>query len=404
MGCIYKRKTKIKDKLTGEVLRVVEGDTWWIKFYQHGRPHQESSRSEKMEDARRLLKLREGEIAEGKVPGITFNKVRFNELAEDLLSDYRVNGRKSLDRAQHSVKHLKDFFEGLRAPEITTPRIRRYIEARLEEGAENGTINRELAALKRMLNIGAQQTPPRVDRVPFIPMLKENNVRKGFFEHGDFLALRNVLPGHLKGFVTFGYKTGWRKAEIETLTWAQVDLDQGIVRLEPGDTKNDDARTVYLDNELVKVFKSQREKRKSQKQILPYVFPNEEGTDRIRDFRGAWKRACIEAMIGKRLFHDFRRTAVRNMVRAGIPERVAMMISGHKTRTVFDRYNIVNADDLKQAASKQEAYLQSQMVTKTVTITDFSKKAASTGSRKPFDYQDGAREGTRTPTELPTGS
>ena len=74
----------------------------------------------------------------------------------------------------------------------------------------NATINRELAALKRMLNLGAVQTPPRVDRLPFIPMLKENNTRKGFFEHGDYLALRDTLPEHLKGFVTFAYKTGWR--------------------------------------------------------------------------------------------------------------------------------------------------------------------------------------------------
>jgi len=381
MGCIYKR-----------------GNIYWIKYYRNGKPYQESSRSTKETKAKQLLKKREGEIAEGKVPGIVFDKVKFDDLAKDLLSDYRINGRKSLDRLEYSIKHLTKHFEGTRVTEITTPRIRKYIEARLEYGAENGTINRELAALKRMLNIGAQQTPPRVDRVPFIPMLKENNVRKGFFEHGDFLALRNALPEYMKGFATFGYKTGWRKTEIETLTWAQVDREQGIVRLEPGDTKNDDGRTVYLDTELQEIFKSHWEKRKSAKKIIPYVFPNEEGTDRIRDFRGAWKKACTEAQIGKRLFHDFRRTAVRNMVRSGIPERVAMMISGHKTRTVFDRYNIVNADDLKKAASRQEAYLQSQMVTKTVTVTDFSKKTALSGSKKPFDYQDGAREGTRTPT------
>lgn len=358
MGCIYKR-----------------GGKYWVKYYKNGKPYYESSDSDKEADAKRLLKKREGEISEGKIPGIYFDRVKFDDLEKDLLSDYRVNGRKSLERVEYSIKHLKEHFEGAKVTEITTPRIRKYIEARLEEGAENGTINRELAALKRMLNIGAQQTPPRVDRVPFIPMLKENNVRKGFFEHGDFLALRDALPEYLKGFATFGYKTGWRKTEIETLTWSQVDTDQGIVRLEPGDTKNDDGRTVYLDEELQEVFKAQKEKRKSAKKILPYVFPNEEGRDRIRDFRGAWERACKEAEIGKRLFHDFRRTAVRNMVRSGIPERVAMMISGHKTRTVFDRYNIVNAEDLKQAASRQEAYLKSQMVTKTVTTLNFSQKA-----------------------------
>ena len=112
----------------------------------------------------------------------------------------------------------------------------------LKTGAANATINRELSALKRMLNFGAQQTPPKVDRVPYIPMLKENNVRKGFFEHGQFYGLRDVLPSYLKPFVTFAYKVGWRDSEIAGLTWSQVDRNQGIVRLEVGETKNDEGK------------------------------------------------------------------------------------------------------------------------------------------------------------------
>ena len=124
----------------------------------------------------------------------------------------------------------------------------------LKPGASNATINRELAALKRMLNLGTQQTPPKVDRVPYIPMLKENNVRKGFFEHEGFIALRDLLPSYLKSFVTFAYKVGWRDEEISGLTWSQVDRNQGIVRLEVGETKNDQGRTVYLDEELKEIF------------------------------------------------------------------------------------------------------------------------------------------------------
>lgn len=225
-----------------------------------------------------------------------------------------------------------------------------------------------------MLNMGARQTPPKVDRVPYIPMLKENNIRKGFFEHGDFLALRDSLPDYLRGFVTFAYKTGWRVSEIENLTWNQVDLDQGIVRLETGETKNDEGRAVYLDEELKGVFNCQWEARKKNQKLLPYVFFNHDGRDKLKDFRRAWDTACKCAEIGKRLFHDLRRTAVRNMVRAGMPERVAMMVSGHKTRSVFDRYNIVNDADLKEAAQGQETYLKGQDGYKKVTIADFDKK------------------------------
>jgi integrase len=390
------------------------GLTYWVKYYRNGKPYYESSKSKKETDAKRLLKRREGETSQGKLPGVYFDRVRFDELAEDFLSDYRING-KDITRAELNVDHLKSAFEGMRVTDITTPRIQAYIEQRLEpvwkchgcrrtlqenqinnigdpqcpychkkkvvrKQTANATINRELAALKRMLNLGARQTPPKVDRVPHIPMLKENNTRKGFFEHEEFLALRSALPTHLYGFVTFGYKTGWRISEIADLTWSQVDLKQGIVRLEVGDTKNDEARTVYLDGELKGIFIRQWNDRRQAGKVLPHVFLNEDGTDKVKRFDKTWKTACGRAGIGVRIFHDFRRTAVRNMVRSGTPERVAMMVSGHKTRSVFERYNIVSDTDLRLAAQKQEAYLEAQNGYKNGYNRRFEEKPATVKS------------------------
>jgi len=339
--------------------------------------YRESSSSIKKMVAKKLLDRREGDIAQGKIPGVQFDKITFDQLAEDFLRDYRINRKKSLVRAERSVNHLKQYFEGLKVPTITTPRINDYVETRLNEGAANATVNRELAALKRMLNLGAKQTPPIVDRVPHIPMLRENNARKGFFEHDQFLALRDALPEYLRNFVTFAYKTGWRLSEIADLTWARVDRHQGIVRLETGETKNDEGRTVYLDDELKDVINHQWEARKNSRMMSPYVFLNSKSNDKIKRFDKAWKRACKDAKIGNRIFHDLRRTAVRNMVRSGISESVAMMISGHKTRAVFERYNITNDADLIDAARKQAAYLDSRAGTVSGTIVDIKEKRAN---------------------------
>jgi len=308
----------------------------------------------------------------------------------------------------------------MRVVDITTSAIQAYIEKRLagefpfvkrhqrgpEKGqprrdkkgkyiphpAENATINRDLSALKRMLNLGAQQTPPKVDRVPHIPMLQEDNVKKGFFEYDEFLALRDAAPEHLKGLITFAYKYGWRKSEVCALTWAQVDLKQGIVRLEPGTTKNKQARTIYLDDEAVAMFREVWNSRKRLKSGLPWVFLNDQGADRVKRFDKSWKSACKDAGISGKTFHDFRRTAVRNMVRAGIPERVAMMISGHRTRSVFDRYNIVDDKDLRMAAKKQATYLEAQSAVRdaTGTVTGTVHDLASVNPHAPVAQADRA--------------
>ncbi|MFY9912834.1 MAG: site-specific integrase [Candidatus Sulfotelmatobacter sp.] len=329
------------------------GHIWWIKYYRNGKALRESSKSQRLSDAKRLLKRRVGEIGTGNLIGLETRRVRFEDLAQDFLNDYRANGRKSLVWAQRRIEqHLMPLFEGVRAADITTDHVRAYTAQRQQQGASNGSINRELAALKRMFNLAAAMTPPKVSHVPYIPMLKESNVRKGFFEHSEFLALRRELPEYLKVVLMFGYYTGARVGEILNLKWSQVDSKGGTVNLDPGTTKNDQPRTIPLVHELVESLKSLRALTHPQSD---YVFQRR--GKRIRAFYVAWKSACERAGVRGRLFHDLRRTAVRNMVRAGVPERVAMAISGHKTRSIFDRYNIVSERDLQLAARRLDIYL-----------------------------------------------
>jgi integrase len=283
------------------------------------------------------------------------------ELFDDVLTDYRVNG-KDHGWAETKVRlHLRPAFGASQARRVTTTAVQQYISDRQQGHAANATINRELAILKRAFNLGRKHTPPKVVRVPHIPMLEENNVRKGFFEHDEFLRLRDALPPEIRPVVTFAYYTGCRKGEILALHWDQVNLDERTVRLEPGTTKNDEPRVIPLATDLLAVLRTQKKLRDRECHQCPFVFFRD--GEQIRDFRGAWEEACKSVgMVDAddkptKLFHDLRRTGVRNLVRAGVPEKVAMAISGHKTRSVFDRYNIVSEADLQQAAEKLDAYL-----------------------------------------------
>ena len=343
------------------------GRVWWIKFYDNGRPRYESSGSSKESDAKRLLSLRLGQVVQGNCPAPEALRATFGDLARDIESEYRANGRRTLRHLLDRITHLRRFFGSMRAANITTSDVQQFIVKRQAEGAKHATINRDLAALRRMFNLAAKATPPKVGRVPYIPTLQEDNARKGFFEYEDFEKIRDALPGHLKPLVTFAYHTGWRKSEIVNLTWDQVDLHTATVRLEPGTTKNRQARMIFLAGELLDVIQRQREIRDRLYPDCPWVFFSD--GKQIKSFRRSWNTACRKAGLDGKILHDFRRSAIRNMIRAGIPERVAMDLSGHKTRSILERYNITSEGDRLEAANRLDQYLKKWAGTVTETVT-----------------------------------
>jgi integrase len=330
------------------------GTVWWVKYYRNGIPMRESSGSPLEEDAKRLLRTREGDLARGIPVTPRVGRIRFDELAEDVVNDYQVNGKRSLGHLKRRLKkHLTPFFAGRFVSAITTAEIRKYIVSRQKAGASNAEINRELAALKRAFNLAVQAG--KLFNKPHVPMLRENNVRKGFFEREQFEGVRCRLTEAVQAVVTFAYVTGWRiPSEVLRLQWRQVDFETGEVRLDPGTTKNTEGRVFPFTRDLCELLEAEKAKtdalRKQNGIICPWVL-HRRGRP-VRSFRSAWAAACTAAGVPGRIPHDFRRTAVRNLVRAGIPERVAMQMTGHKTRSVFERYNIVSEGDLRAAAAR----------------------------------------------------
>ena len=348
----------------------VRGKTYWIAYYVDGEQVCESAHSRDKAEARRFLKARQGQIAEGRYVGAVADRVAFDDLAELILTDYKVNGKKSLPDVEQKIRlHLRPFFGKKKAHSITTADIKAFTLKRLEEGAANGKINRELAALKRMFNLALQAE--KITRKPYMAMLAENNVRKGFFEQWQFEAVLAKLADCLKPPITIGYITGWRlQTEVLPLRWDQVDRGAETVRLEVGTTKNKDGRLVYLTREMQAVLEAQWNEHITLYPDCDLVF-HKEGMPIVNYYK-RWHRACREAGISGKIPHDFRRTAVRNMVRAGIPERVAMEITGHKTRAVFDRYHIVSEGDLQEAARKLDQMFQPQTTTVSTTTHQLS--------------------------------
>lgn len=340
----------------------LRGRTWWISYPFNGQQIKESSHYTDKAKANKLLKDRIKKIMQHDFGGIAAERVLVDELLDDLLENYRIN-RKSYDWAELLVRcHLRPFFGYYRASAVGTTLIQRYVSERRKAGRSNATINNELALLRRAFNLGSRCEPPKVARVPRIAGLEVSNTRRGFFTVDDFEKLRAELPDEIKPVAVFAYYTGCRRGEILSLAWDQFDRKARMVRLEPGTTKNDEGRSVPLVDELFDVLAVLKAERDENWPRCPWMF-SRAGTP-IKSFRGSWDAACKAAGLvdgegePNSIFHDLRRTGVRNLVRAGVPEAVAMRISGHKTRSVFDRYNIVDERDLREAATKLQKFIK----------------------------------------------
>jgi integrase len=334
----------------------LRGKTWWIKFYRDGQPVRESSDSTNEADARRLLKIRLGQVESGEYRGATSNRVQVSDLLDLVIADYRIAKKRSIADLTYRIdKNIRPKLGNARAAIFGTGHADRYIQARREEKASDATINRELAIVRRAFSLGMRADPPLVVRKPWIRRLDEDNAREGFLEDDQYRALLKELPAHLQAVFVVGYHIGIRLGTLRKLEWEQVDLNAGEIRLLKKQVKQKRAHTVPVYGDMRAWLDMQLTEHDENWPDCRYVF------HWLKKPLGAhlkgWKDACERAKLPGLKFHDLRRSAVRNMERAGIPRNIAMSITGHRTESVYRRYDIVSDRDLKQAATKLESYI-----------------------------------------------
>lgn len=363
-GCVYRPSYKTKDG-------TIRLGGWRVRYTSKHKVYDEKAPGKTKGAAEELLKKRFTEINTNEFAvGSGADKLRYEDLRGALLSHYEVDGLKSLRTARDGetkyiggLSHVDRFFQGRYALDITTSTVEEFRLARVREGAQNANINRSLELLAQMFKIAVDAKKLAPFQAPEIKMLKEPDAREGFLEPKDFPRLNEALPDDLRPPAMLGFDTGMRLGEVSNLRWRSVDLDAEEISLRAEETKTGVPRTIPL-GRMLEVLRIMRLRRPNDE----YVFG---GARPLGNFRKRWNAACVKAGLGqieeladgKRkyrglTFHDLRRSAVRNMVRAGVPEAVVMKITGHKTRAVFDRYNITSTDDLHDAAERRDDYVE----------------------------------------------
>lgn len=346
----------------GRIYKRTGSNHWWISYCHQGKELRESTKSAEYRDAQKLLKRRQREIGADTLGLQSFlgpkqDRITVSDLLYQLEHDYKIRGKFSPSIKSH-LHRARDAFGHYHATQLTPHHVDTFIEAELEDGRAPATINRCTQLVGQAYNLALRRK--ELHTKPYIRKLPERNARQGFFEHDEYERVITHLPEYLKDACRFAYLSGWRRGEVFTLDWTDVDQRSRVIRLRPEKSKNGQGRTLALEGDLWAIIQRRWSERvvtrKDKTTLISSLVFHRDG-HAIVDIKKAWAKACTVAGVGPRLFHDFRRTAIRNMVRAGVPETVAMRISGHRTRSVFDRYNITDERDLRDAMQKTQAYL-----------------------------------------------
>ena len=239
--------------------------------------------------------------------------------------------------------------------------VERYETDRRAESKAPATVNRELAALRRAFKLAVEQE--RLTTMPTIKLFPEDNVREGFVAPADFETLVGKLPDYLRDVTRFAFLTGWRKGELQTLAWADVDREGAAVTLRAEHSKNGEPRVLPLVGDLADLIGRRwaaREVRGPKGAVALSSLVFHRAGEPVGDFRKAWRNARKAAKLPGLLFHDLRRSAVREMDKAGVKQTVAMRVTGHKTPSMWRRYRITSTDEVRDALAQTQTAIRAQ--------------------------------------------
>jgi integrase len=355
------------EQMRGDGRIYLRGSIWWACYSLRGVQHRESTGTSDEKQAGKFLRARLKEVHADQLGARPFvtpkaNKLTVAQLLEALKTDYRVRKKDSGQNLSHLKRATDDFGESL-AVGLTPERIDTYVEERLAKGDKPASVNRPLQMVRQAFGLAIKRG--HLARAPYIRKLSEKgNERKGFVDEAQFRPILEFLPAYLKDFALFAYVTGMRFGEVRSLKWANVKGDE--IELEALDAKNGEPRVIPMvgkdlagilarRKEAQKVMPTRRQARSGARTELAALIFHHNGAE-IIDCRKAWRSACRKADVPGLIFHDLRRSAVKHLDEAGVSRDVAMQISGHKTQSMYSRYNIVNTKRTRQALEQTQLF------------------------------------------------
>jgi len=377
-----------RPKGEGSIYQHTDG-RWMYSIMHQGKRLTKSLKTRDYDEAlknyQRVRNQFAGQIDRGELEPSSVKTFTIGELLADYLKYIKDNGKPSayiIEKVLGKIQKTREFNPARKVATLITQDFKAYRDREIEAGVAHSTINFRFTLIRSAMNLESKQTPSRIGKVPYIPNVNVDNIREGFLEYDDYLGVLDVLPRSLKALFVIAFHSGCRKGEVLNMRWKDVDWRNRVIRLPR--TKNGEKRNLPFwggIEEHIRAQKVYRDKCHPECEHMFFWMAEDVQLNRggvrivpgthIRDFRESWSNALEVANEANPnvpvdlLFHDIRRSGIRVMVQeAGIPESQAMLISGHKTRAMLERYNIVSLKNIQDAGAKLDAWSKRRATSK----------------------------------------